>query len=173
MLHVRRRRNPEKHKKKIVICTGSDQTAMESIVTAQQGLRSVHDMMKQTNITLLKLWSILISEAPRVYSIASILFHVWFCVFNLFFCVCVCVCMQHTNIVMVGMSCGAVVLVVIPFKYILMAVVVYGGVSTLKIGKPRPNEQGNRRLKEWWDAIPVIPVEIVDNESANTFQKVD
>lgn len=97
MLHVRRRRNPEKHKKKIVICTGSDQTAMESIVTAQQGLRSVHDMMKQTNITLLKLWSILISEAPRVYSITSILFHVWFCVFNLFFCVCVYAAYKHCD----------------------------------------------------------------------------
>lgn len=83
------------------------------------------------------------------------------------------VCMQHTNIVMVGMSCSAVVLLVIPFKYILMAAVVYGAVSTLKIGRPRPNEQGNRRLREWWDSIPVIPVEIVDNESTNTFQKVD
>lgn len=70
MLQARKRRNPEKHNKRIVICTGSDQTTMESIVTAQQGLRSVHDMMRQANIALLKIWSILISEAPRVYSIA-------------------------------------------------------------------------------------------------------
>lgn len=65
MLQVRRKRIPQKQNK-IVIRAGSDQSTMESIVTAQQGLRSVHEMMKETNITLLKMWSILISEAPKV-----------------------------------------------------------------------------------------------------------
>lgn len=65
MLQARRRRISEKQDK-IVIRTGSDQTAMESIVSAQQGLRTVHEIMRQTNIALLKIWSILISKAPKV-----------------------------------------------------------------------------------------------------------
>ncbi|XP_057778866.1 uncharacterized protein LOC130997543 [Salvia miltiorrhiza] len=143
MLQVRRRRIPEKHNK-IVICAGSDQSAMESIVTAQQGLRTVHETMKQTNIALLKIWSILTSEAPK-----------------------------HTNTVMVATSCCAAILAVIPFKYILMAGVVYGAVMTSKSGRSMQNEQGNRRLWEWWDSIPIIPVEIVDNQPASTSQRSD
>ncbi|KAL1545955.1 hypothetical protein AAHA92_22620 [Salvia divinorum] len=138
MLQVRRRRIPQK-KNKIVIYAGSDQSTMESIVTAQQGLRTVHETMKQINITMLKIWSILTSEAPK-----------------------------HTNMVMVATSCCAVILAVIPFKYILMAGVVYGAVMTSKIGRSMQNDQSNRRMREWWDSIPVIPVEFTDNEAAAT-----
>ena len=51
---------------KIVICTASDQTAMESIVSAQQGLRTAHDLVQQLNIAGLKIYSILLSRAPKV-----------------------------------------------------------------------------------------------------------
>lgn len=81
--------------------------------------------------------------------------------------------MQHTNTVMMCMGGCAVVLAVIPFKYILMGGVVYGAVMTSKLGRLMQNEQGNRRWREWWDSIPVIPVEIVDAEPANTSQSVD
>ncbi|KAL0346919.1 UNVERIFIED_CONTAM: hypothetical protein Scaly_1707900 [Sesamum calycinum] len=80
MLRARRERIPEKQDK-IVICTASDQSTMESIVSAQQGLRSVHEIMQQTNIALLKIWSILISKAPK-----------------------------HTNTVMIVMAACAIVL---------------------------------------------------------------
>lgn len=70
--------------------------------------------------------------------------------------------MQHTNTVMIGMGVMAMVLAIIPFKFILMAGVLYGFVMNSKVGKLMQNEQGNRRLKEWWDSIPVIPVRIED-----------
>ncbi|XP_011094141.1 uncharacterized protein LOC105173922 isoform X1 [Sesamum indicum] len=132
MLQARRERIPEKQDK-IVICTASDQSTMESIVSAQQGLRSVHEIMQQTNIALLKIWSILISKAPK-----------------------------HTNTVMTVMAACAIVLAVIPLKFILMALVVYGFFMTSKLGKCMQSEQGNRRMKEWWDSIPIVPLEIVD-----------
>ncbi|KAL0374713.1 UNVERIFIED_CONTAM: hypothetical protein Sradi_3387000 [Sesamum radiatum] len=132
MLRARRERIAEK-RDKIVICTASDQSTMESIISAQQGLRSVHEIMQQTNIALLKIWSILISKAPK-----------------------------HTNTVMIVMAACAIVLAVIPLKFILMALVVYGFFMTSKLGKCMQSEQGNRRMKEWWDSIPIVPLEIVD-----------
>ncbi|XP_040866703.1 uncharacterized protein [Glycine max] len=44
----------------------SDQSTMESIVSAQHGLYTVHDMMQIANIAMLKIWSILISKADKV-----------------------------------------------------------------------------------------------------------
>ncbi|XP_073128220.1 uncharacterized protein [Henckelia pumila] len=120
---------------KIVIRTGSDQTTMESIVSAQHGLRSLHEMMQQVNITLLKIWSLLVSRTPK-----------------------------HTNTVMIFMTGLALVLAVVPFKFILMAIVLHGFTINSKLGKHFQSEQGNRRLREWWDSIPVIPVEVVDKD---------
>ncbi|KAL3830151.1 hypothetical protein ACJIZ3_018953 [Penstemon smallii] len=114
MLSVRRNRIQEKQDK-IVIRTGSDQTTMESIVSAQQGLRTVHEIMQQTNIAILKIWSILVSKAPR-----------------------------HTNMVMAIMTCSAVILALIPFKFVLMGSILYGFTMTSKLGKYMQNEQGNR-----------------------------
>ncbi|KAG6434092.1 hypothetical protein SASPL_105714 [Salvia splendens] len=136
MIQVRRRRIPQKNVK-IVIYAGSDQSTMESIVSAQQGLRTVPETVKQINITMLKIWSILTSKAPK-----------------------------HTNTVMVAMTCCAVTLAVIQFKYILMAGVVYGAVVTSEIGRSMQNDQSNRRMREWWDSIPIIPVEFTENEAA-------
>jgi len=36
---------------------------------------------------------------------------------------------------------------------------------TMTLGKP--SETGNRRLREWWDAIPIVPIHVVD-EVPNT-----
>ncbi|KAL7096383.1 hypothetical protein ACP275_10G076100 [Erythranthe tilingii] len=135
MLQARRKGILEKQDK-IIIRTGSDQTTMESIVSAQIGLRSVHEIMRQTNIALLKIWSILVSKAPK-----------------------------HANTVMIVLSGCAFVLAVVPFKLILAALVLNGFLMTSKFGKCMQSEQGNRRLKEWWDSIPVIPVEILDKET--------
>ncbi|PIM99051.1 hypothetical protein CDL12_28458 [Handroanthus impetiginosus] len=135
MMRARRNRMPERHDK-IVIQRGSDQTTMESIVSAQQGLRSVYEIIQQTNIALLKIRSILVSKAPK-----------------------------HTNMVMVVLTCCSIVLAVVPLKFILIALVLYGFVMTSKLGKYMQSDQGNRRLREWWDSIPVVPVEFVDKES--------
>ncbi|XP_075097412.1 uncharacterized protein LOC107789737 isoform X3 [Nicotiana tabacum] len=64
MIWARRRRIPDKVHR-IVVYTGSDQTTMESIVSAQQGLRSVYDLIQTTNIIILKIWSVLVSKAPK------------------------------------------------------------------------------------------------------------
>lgn len=65
-MFILRRRRIQSNYEKIVICTTSDQSTMESIVSAQQGLRTVHEVMQQTNIAVLKLWSILSSRSPKV-----------------------------------------------------------------------------------------------------------
>lgn len=63
----------------------------------------------------------------------------------------------------------AIILAVVPFKYILMALILYCFTMTSKVGKHIekhvPSEKGNRRTKEWWESIPVVPVEIVDKGS--------
>ncbi|CAA3006021.1 uncharacterized protein LOC111366320 isoform X1 [Olea europaea subsp. europaea] len=132
MLLARLMRSPEKQEK-IVICTGSNQTTMESIVSAQQGLRTAREIIQSINISILKIWSILVSKAPK-----------------------------HSDTVMIAMSCGSILFMVVPFKFILMALVLYGSMMASPLGKRMQNEQSNRRLKEWWDSIPVTPVEIVD-----------
>ncbi|XP_058750048.1 uncharacterized protein LOC131623043 [Vicia villosa] len=44
---------------------GSDQSTMDSIVSPQRGFYTVHKMMQIANITMLKIWSILISKADK------------------------------------------------------------------------------------------------------------
>lgn len=64
-----------------------------------------------------------------------------------------------------AMTGGAIVLAVIPLKYILMALMVFAFAATSKPMKhvnKKKNDMGNRKLQGWWDSIPVIPVEIVD-----------
>jgi hypothetical protein len=70
--------------------------------------------------------------------------------------------LQHTNEVMVIMSISAIILAVIPLKFILLATILNGFIMTSKLGKHMQNEPGNRRVREWWDSIPIVPVEIVD-----------
>lgn len=69
---------------------------------------------------------------------------------------------------MVALVVAAVILAVVPFKFILMALASYGFVAASKIGKNKQNEKGNRRLQEWWDSIPVVPVDIVDKIDPDT-----
>ncbi|KAJ8434607.1 hypothetical protein Cgig2_025033 [Carnegiea gigantea] len=129
-----RRQNIKDQYCKVVVCTASDQTAMESIVSAQQGLRTAHDLVQKVNIGVLKIYSILLSRAPK-----------------------------QANTVMMGMVGIAVILMVVPFKYMVMAATLYLFATTSKAGKNVvANDTGNRRLKEWWDSIPVVPVELVN-----------
>ncbi|KAK4715420.1 hypothetical protein R3W88_013758 [Solanum pinnatisectum] len=138
MIWARRRRIPDKVDR-IVVYTGSNQTTMESIVSAQLGLRSVYDLIQTMNVTILKIWSVLVSKAPK-----------------------------HADMVMVSLVVAAVILAVVPFKFILMALTSYGFVAASRIGKSKQNEKGNRRLQEWWDSIPVVPVDIVNEIEPDT-----
>ncbi|KAH0678184.1 hypothetical protein KY284_019269 [Solanum tuberosum] len=62
---------------------------------------------------------------------------------------------------MAAMVVASVILAVVPFKFIVMALTLCIFVQTSKIEKYMENEKVNRRIKEWWDSIPVVPVEIV------------
>ncbi|XP_051150624.1 uncharacterized protein LOC127265021 isoform X2 [Andrographis paniculata] len=127
MLWTRQKMIPEEHEK-ICIQSGPDQVTIESIVSAQHALRSIHEIMQLVNITVLKIWSVLISKAPK-----------------------------HTNRVMMVMTFLAAVLAMVPLKFIVIAMVL-----CFFFGKQLQSEKGNRRLREWWESIPIIPVEIVD-----------
>lgn len=65
MIQARQKKINDKCKE-IVVSSASDQTTMESIVLAQHGLQTVHQVVLTANIALLKLWSILISKAHKV-----------------------------------------------------------------------------------------------------------
>ena len=52
-------------------------------------------------------------------------------------------------------------LAVIPFKFLLMGLIVQSFTMAFKTSKY--SGTGNRRLKEWWDSIPVVPIRVVDN----------
>ncbi|KAJ9131874.1 hypothetical protein P3X46_034779 [Hevea brasiliensis] len=133
MLQARLGRLHDKYNE-IVVYTGSDQkTTVESIVAAQFGLRTVHEMMQATNLAILKIWSIMCSGARK-----------------------------HADMAMAAMTLLAVIFAVIPLKYIVMAITLYCFIMTSKLGQHFQNDQGNRRLKEWWDSIPIIPVHIED-----------
>lgn len=68
MIRARRERISN-NRQEIVVSTSSDKTTVESIVAAQHSLRSVHDMVKNMNITLLKIRAILESRAPKVFDL--------------------------------------------------------------------------------------------------------
>nr|XP_043613825.1 uncharacterized protein LOC122585767 [Erigeron canadensis] len=119
---------------KFIVPTPPDQTTMDSIVAAQHAINNTYNIMQLINISLLKVWSIWLANAPK-----------------------------HTDTVITTMLGCAVVLVLIPLKYIIMTVLLSTFAMTLKSGdrRDKKNKMGNRRLKGWWDSIPVIPVEVV------------
>ncbi|KAJ0981714.1 hypothetical protein J5N97_009969, partial [Dioscorea zingiberensis] len=128
------RREKISHKPpEIVVSTSSDKTTMESVVAAQHSLRSVHEMVKTVNITILKIRSILEFRAPR-----------------------------QANQVMLPMTGMAMVLIVIPFKFILIAIVIATFITASKARKSTSSSQGHRRLREWWESIPIVPIRTVN-----------
>jgi heme/copper-type cytochrome/quinol oxidase subunit 2 len=64
--------------------------------------------------------------------------------------------------VMIGMIGIAMIVSMVPMKFIIMFITLCCFSTASKLGKRVGNKQGNRRLKEWWDSIPVIPVRVVD-----------
>ena len=65
MIQCRQRRTSEKMNE-IVVCKASDQSTMESVVSAQHGLRTVYELVQMANIMLLKLQSLFISKTRKV-----------------------------------------------------------------------------------------------------------
>ncbi|KAM2565158.1 hypothetical protein TB1_007820 [Malus domestica] len=123
----------------IVVCTASDQSTIESIVSAQRGMQTVQEMMQIANVSILKLWSIYISKARK-----------------------------HANVAMVLLSATAIFFTVVPVKFVIMAAIVCCFSSTLasRLGMGKGENQSSRRLREWWDSIPVIPVRVVETRQS-------
>lgn len=63
---------------------------------------------------------------------------------------------------MVAMGGLAFLLAVIPFKFFLMGLIVQSFTMAFKTSKS--SETGNRRMKEWWDSIPIVPIRVVDDD---------
>ncbi|KAJ6974980.1 hypothetical protein NC653_030966 [Populus alba x Populus x berolinensis] len=121
----------------VVVCSGSNQkTTMESIVAAQFGLKNVHEMMQLANISILKIQSLIHAKARK-----------------------------QADVVMAAMTVLAIILAVVPLKYMLIAITLHSIIITSKLGRHFRNAQGNRRLKEWWDSIPIVPIHVVEDAS--------
>ncbi|XP_068636255.1 uncharacterized protein [Aristolochia californica] len=120
----------------VKIDTSSDKTTMESIVDAQHGLKSFHSLVRTTNITILKIQSLLMSKAPK-----------------------------QSNFVMLVMVGVSMVLILVPFKFVLMGTAACWAFLNSRVGQYVKNEQGSRRWKEWWSSIPVVPVRTADKTS--------
>ncbi|KAH0468222.1 hypothetical protein IEQ34_003255 [Dendrobium chrysotoxum] len=116
----------------VVVSPPSDKTTVESIVSAQYGLQNFDAMVKTINITILKIKSILVSKTPK-----------------------------HSNMAMSGLSVVALLLMIVPFKFVLIGLVTYIFMPKFQNTRHQKSKQGNRRLKEWWETIPVTPVHIV------------
>ncbi|KAF7819254.1 DUF639 family protein [Senna tora] len=137
MMEARQKRMSEKWNE-FVISTASDQSTVESIVSAQHGLNTIHETMQIANVSILKIWSILISKAHK-----------------------------HANTVIVALFGLAIILAIVPFKFFIMGMILQSFTMTFKAcGKS--SGTGNRRLREWWDSIPVIPIRIVDHKIPDT-----
>lgn len=69
MLWARQVRLRERYTE-IVVDTSSDQSTIDSIISAQHGMNKFREMIQATNIAILKMWSILVSKAPKVIFIS-------------------------------------------------------------------------------------------------------
>ena len=70
--------------------------------------------------------------------------------------------MKHTNQVILGLICVAIILLIVPIKVIIMGIIVYIFTKNFPLRQSRSSERSSRRLKEWWDSVPTIPVHLVE-----------
>ncbi|KAI3688005.1 hypothetical protein L1987_81711 [Smallanthus sonchifolius] len=131
---IRARKHEVGKRTKFVASAPSDMTTMDNIVAANHGINTIYNTLQLVNVSLLKIWSIWLANAPK-----------------------------HTDAVITAMIGCAVIFIVIPLKYIIMTLMLSTFAMTLKprYRRDKKNQMGNRRLKGWWDSIPVIPVEVV------------
>ncbi|KAJ6763157.1 ARGH (DUF639) [Salix purpurea] len=111
----------------VVVCSDQKIT-MESIVAAQFGLKNIHEMMQLSNISILKILSIIHAKARK-----------------------------QADMVMVAMTVLAIIFAVVPLKYMLIAITLHSFIMTSKLGRHIGNAQGNRRLKRMVGFDPNCP----------------
>ncbi|KAI3822659.1 hypothetical protein L1987_10254 [Smallanthus sonchifolius] len=143
---IRARKHEVGKRTKFVASAPSDQTTMDNIVAANHGINTIYNTLQLVNVSLLKIWSIWLANAPK-----------------------------HTDAVITAMIGCAVIFVVIPLKYIIMTLMLSTFSMTLKPRdrRDKKNQMGNRRLKGWWDSIPVEVVQASENAPKDSRQKSD
>ncbi|GLJ10079.1 hypothetical protein SUGI_0121570 [Cryptomeria japonica] len=137
LLWIRRTNIKDKYNE-IVVSTSSDQSSsssisMETVVSAQQAISYLNSSLKATNIILLKLLSIALSK-PR----------------------------KHSNEVILGLVGLAITFLFIPLKFINMGIITHVFTKNLAVrqSSSRSSDRSARRLKDWWDSVPAIPVRL-------------
>ncbi|XP_078436380.1 argH (DUF639) [Wolffia australiana] len=70
---------------------------------------------------------------------------------------------KHANMVIAVLTGLAFFFAMVPLRFVLMGLTAFLFFTGLR--EERPNNQGNRRLKEWWDTIPVVAVKIIRTSS--------
>ncbi|XP_031475480.1 uncharacterized protein LOC116247436 [Nymphaea colorata] len=121
----------------IIVNLSMDQPMMETVISAQHALNQFHSFMQTTNITLLKIHSLLISKSQK-----------------------------QSNVLMLTMAWMAIMFAVLPFRLVIMASILCCFLAKYEAKRSRsgfiPGSGSiKRRIKEWWDSIPVTPVRTI------------
>lgn len=66
---------------------------------------------------------------------------------------------QQANLVIAATSGLAVFLALVPLRFVLMGLTAFFFLAGSRGG--HRNGPRNRRLREWWDSIPIVPVRIL------------
>ncbi|CAN6900869.1 unnamed protein product [Brassica oleracea] len=72
---------------------------------------------------------------------------------------------KHASMVTASILALAIFFAVVPFKLVIMFGTIYCFVMTSSVGRYMSNDQSNRRMKEWWDSIPIVPVRVLNSAS--------
>lgn len=117
MYRARQKRIRDKYDK-LKVYTGFDQTVVQSIVSAQHGLRAAQEMLQTANITILKFLSIVTWRAEK-----------------------------HARMVMIVMIGLGILMALVPFKLLVISATLCMFAMTSKLGKAIKNERGDRRMR--------------------------
>ncbi|KAF2590566.1 hypothetical protein F2Q70_00041465 [Brassica cretica] len=72
---------------------------------------------------------------------------------------------KHASMVTASILALAIFFAVVPFKLVIMFGTIYCFVMTSSVGRYISNDQSNRRMKEWWDSIAIVPVRVLNSAS--------
>lgn len=112
----------------------ASQSTMEQLLTLQQGVTELENLLQAGNISLLKLRAILFSTLP-----------------------------QATNQVIIVLVILAFCLAVLPFKFLVLLVLWEAFTRHTQL-REESTERIFRRAREWWYSVPVVPVRLLKVE---------
>ncbi|XP_024538912.1 uncharacterized protein LOC9657817 isoform X1 [Selaginella moellendorffii] len=116
----------------IVVPIPPGQSTLEQLMALQQAISQLEGVIQAANIFLLKIRALLLSAQP-----------------------------EATDQVLAILGGLALVLAALPLRWIALAV--FLDIFTRQMHVRRESsERFNRRMKEWWNSIPVVPVRVAD-----------